>query len=246
MPLSLKYAEGEEDFLKVWRKDGVKVPEIYEAGKIGDHSFILMEYIDSPTIQEKYNERELIEYEVFTELGKLLHKMHESRIYGFGRVVEDRPEFETFDEWICGNEVSDRIKYLKDKNIFTEQLKSFDSLVSAMAQHVKEYGESTYCHTDYGIHNAFATEPYTIFDPNPRYNCAYFDIGKTLLMGVTKETSIENEQLLKGYFGNEHYDEEALRAFIILNGFYKASDWHKKNRKDLIGGFERFLKRIVY
>lgn len=243
VPLSLKYAEGEDLFLRVWSKNGVKVPEVYESGRIGEHSYMLMEYIDSPTIQEKFNDRDLLNKEVFVELGRILHKMHESRAGGFGRVVEGKPEFQSFEDWIDGSEMSGRIKYLKDNNIFTEELVSFDSLVSIMVQHVREYGESTYCHTDFGIHNAFATDPFTIFDPNPRFSCAYFDLGRTLLMGVTKETSEENEQFLRGYFENGEYDDKALRAFVILNGYYKASDWHKKNRRDLIEGFGRFLSR---
>jgi fructosamine-3-kinase len=241
VPLSLKYAEGEEDFLKVWGKNGVKVPNIYESGRIGEHRYMLMEYIDSPTIQEQFSEKEMLDKKVFVDLGRILHRMHESRIKGFGRVMDGKPEFQFFEDWIDGGEMSDRVKYLKDNNIFTEELTYFDSLVSVMVQHVKEYGESTYCHTDFGIHNAFATDPYTIFDPNPRFNCAYFDLGKTLLMGITKENSEENEQLLKGYFENGEYDEKALRAFVILNGYYKAPDWHKKNRRDLIQGFEKFL-----
>jgi fructosamine-3-kinase len=243
VPLSLKYADGEAEFLSVWEKAGIKVPKIYESGRIGEHQYILMEYIDTPTLEEKYNENELIEKDIFFELGQILQKLHKPRIEGFGRVVEGKPEFKTFEEWLSGNEMGDRIQYSKDNDILTEELVPFDSFVSILVEHVKKNGQSMYCHIDFGVHNVFATNPYTVFDPNPRFNCAYFDLGKALLMGTTKETPLENEQLLKGYFGENSYDDKALHAFIVLNGYYKAPDWHKKKRDDLIKGFQSYLSK---
>lgn len=241
VPLSLRYAEGEVEFFSVWERSGVKVPKIYESGKIAEHQYILMEYINTPTIQEKFTERQLIETETFVELGRLLRKLHEPKIQGFGRVIDNKPEFANFDEWISGQEMGDRIQYCKEHSLITEEHVSFDALITILTEHIKNENQSVYCHNDFGVHNIFATSPFTIFDPNPRFNSGYFDLGRALLMGVTKETSIENDQLLRGYFGENSYSEKIVHAFIILNGYYKAPDWHKKKREDYIRGFQGYL-----
>jgi len=243
VPLSLKFAEGEAEFFSVWTKENIKVPKVYESGKIGEHQYILMEYIDIQTLQEKYSEQELIEKEIYVELGSILRKLHKPQANGFGRMVNNNPEFDSFEEWLKGEEMGDRIQYSKDKGLLTEELVPFDSLISILVEYVKKNSQSTYCHTDFGVHNIFATDPYTIFDPNPRFNVGYFDLGRALLMGATKETSIENEQLLKGYFEENLYDKKVIHAFIVLNGYYKVPDWHKKKNIDFIEGFQRYLSK---
>ena len=139
--------------------------------------------------------------------------------------------------------MGDRIQYSRKYNLILEKYVPFGNLFSIISNHIKNNGQSTYCHNDFGIHNIFATNPFTVFDPNPRFNNGYFDLGRALLIGATKEISIENDQLLKGYFGDHYYDEKIIHAFIVLNGYYKAPDWHKKGREDLIRGFQNYLSK---
>lgn len=44
---------------------GVKVPHVLEEGEIGEHFYVLMEYIDSETISSKYTGKESLEKNVY-------------------------------------------------------------------------------------------------------------------------------------------------------------------------------------
>ncbi|MEI6396531.1 MAG: fructosamine kinase family protein [Candidatus Taylorbacteria bacterium] len=105
VPLSLNFAEGESEFLEKWASIGVKTPKIFETGTIGDHHYLVMEFIDEPTLLDKYSEEQLLEMEVFVDLGKTLRRMHEPKAEGFGRVANGKAEFDSFNEWISSEEI---------------------------------------------------------------------------------------------------------------------------------------------
>lgn len=225
IPLSLTYARGETDFLRVWEAAGVRTPRVIEEGTIGEHGYILMEYIDAPTLSEAFTPRERIENGVYREMGRTLRQMHTPEAQGYGPVVEGKAEFARFDDWLQGVGIENRIAYVHEQSLIGEEHGSASWAIETLERHVAENPISSYCHDDFGGSNLFATTPLTVFDPNPRFNNAYVDLGRTSLLQISGD--VNPTQLLTGYFAEDSYDEGALQAAILLNAYMKFPYWHK-------------------
>ncbi len=242
--LSLSYAEGEAMFLKVWEKAGVRVPHIEEEGKINDHFYSLMEYIDAPVLSEIYSSEELLERKIYFEMGHILRAMHKIQTQGFGRVINGKAEYEKFEDWISGLDIQKRIQYIKENKLLDKNediiKKVFDVLVDFIGDNIN----SSYCHNDFGIHSIFATDPITVFDPWPNFNNAYTDLGRSLQYLTSK--GISCEQFITGYFNGESYDKKALHAFICLDIFIKFPYIHKTKHYDRIALLKKFLFENEY
>ena len=100
IPLSLAYSEGEALFLKTWEEAGVKVPHVIEDGMLGGHSYALMEYIDAPLVMDAYTPEELSVKGIYREMGRTLRHMHTPEAHGYGRVMDGKPKFAHFSEWL--------------------------------------------------------------------------------------------------------------------------------------------------
>ena len=59
IPLSKLNSRLEGVFLTAWERVGVKVPHVLEEGQIGEHFYVLMEYVDSETVSSKYKGKEM-------------------------------------------------------------------------------------------------------------------------------------------------------------------------------------------
>ena len=243
IPLSINFATGEAEFLEKWTSVGIKTPKIFETGKIGGHHYTVMEYISEPALNEKYSGAQLLAMNVFVDLGKTLRKMHEPRAKGFGRMVNGNGEFDTFHRWILSDEIQRRIKYVRDNKVLGEEHGSLENALSALNNFIDTQQGTSYCHDDFNVSNIFATEPITVFDPNPKFNIGYLDLARSMLPGITKEKSTENEQLTLGYFGDERYDDKVLHSALMLNCYIKSFDWHKKKKQEFIEGARRYLSR---
>ena len=57
IPLSILTSGLEGTFLQAWENVGVKVPQVFEEGKVDQYFFILMEYIDINTLNKIYPRR---------------------------------------------------------------------------------------------------------------------------------------------------------------------------------------------
>ena len=76
-----------------------------------------------------------------------------------------------------------------------------------------------------------ATEPLTVFDPNPILNQGIIDIGRSILSTLFHANFEGAEQLKEGCFGNgAEYNSSALQASIILNAYWKFVYQHKTGR----------------
>jgi hypothetical protein len=243
IPLSLTHAPGEGLFFKVWEKAGVKVPHVYEEGIIGGGPYLLMEFIDGDTLSIAESKGFVLENKE-EKLGKILRLMHAPHGQGYGRCVDGRGEYETFEEWLGGEEMAKKIAYIKENNLIGDECGKLSRVIEILSTHVKATGYTSYCHDDYGGSNIFATDPLTIFDPVPRFNNNYIELGKVMfghmIFGGTEETCSE---FLKGYFGEEKYDQRVLQAATVLAAYMKFSYWHRSKKEELMKkGIENLIK----
>ncbi len=111
-----------------------------------------------------------------------------------------------------------------------------------MNAYAESQKQSSYCHDDFGTSNIFATDPITVFDPNPRFNNGYMDLGRSILMiAGSEQPGPKIEQLIEGYFGQEPYSAKALQSAILINAAMKLPYSHKKGRTELTSNIQKFL-----
>jgi fructosamine-3-kinase len=236
IPLTRNYSEGDVLFLKTWQGAGVRVPEIYEEGIVDGHSFCIMEYIDAPTLANAYTPQELLERGIYAEMGRTLRQMHTPTASNFGRVLNGEPEFATFKNWLEGPDIAGRIAYVQERELLSEKHGSVENMFETLQAHTVR---STYCHDDLATTNVFATKPLTVFDPNPRFNDGYIDLSRSVVRLASK--GVSEDAFVDGYFNGETYDEQVLRAAVLLTTYMKLPYWHKTGRKEHIGEMSRYL-----
>lgn len=240
IPLSLRDNLGEAMFLKKWAEAGVKVPAVFASGKINEHEYTLMEYVDAPTLASVISSGEMIMNEKFFEMGKILKKMHSVKSEGFGKVADEKAEHITFKEWVKSPGMKKKIKYIQEHNLFEGVEDLWKKAKNILIEFVGEGPESSYCHNDFGAHNIFATEPMTVFDPSPRFNHGYIDLGRAVqsLIGADLDFS----HLVDGYFdGEQDKDPRALNAAIVLNILSKLRYAHETKQFKRIENLKKFL-----
>lgn len=228
IPLSTGFSEGEALFLQTWEKAGVKVPHVYEEGAIGGHTYILMEYVDAPVLMDAYSFDELVEKGLSREMGRMFRLMHTPEAKGYGRVVDGKAEYTNFKDWLFGPDMEKRIQYVEVHALLGEEYSSISAVRNLLLEHVQEDTASSYCHDDFGAANIFATKPLTVFDPNPRFNNGYIDLGRTMFNSIA--AGIFPKELIEGYFEERAYNEKVLHAAIFLAGVMKFPYWHKVNK----------------
>lgn len=230
VPLLPDYAQGEAAFLRAWADAEVKTPRVLGEGVIAEHPYIWMEHIDAPTLSAAYSPDELRERGVYHEMGQTLRRMHGPVVAGYGRVVDGAAEFATFDEWLASPDIEVRIARVREKSLLTDEHGSIDVARDLLMAHVAANPGSSYCHDDYGAENIFATSPLTVFDPNPRFHNGYLDLARAALKQVA--SGVSPTELIEGYFDGEAYDQNVLRAAILLNAHMKFRFWDRVNKTD--------------
>ena len=117
-----------------------------------------------------------------------------------------------------------------------------------MTEHVNKEKRSSYCHEDFGTANIFATNPLTVFDPNPRFNNRYIDLGRSVMRTIYNDSGLTRakDQLIRGYFNGEPYDERVLQASILLNAYMKFDYAHKIGRLKQIDCIRKYLTETKY
>jgi aminoglycoside phosphotransferase (APT) family kinase protein len=248
IPLSATQASGESQFLKAWERVGVAVPHIIEEGEIVNHPYMLYAYIDKLPLSKAFTPEEWRTKRIAVEMGRILRQMHLVEAEGYGPVVNGHAEFSTFESWIQGKYMSERIQFTKDNSLLDEHHGSIDEAIQTLADFTKKDPRSTYCHMDFGWDNMFATDPFTVIDPNPMINHPYMDIARTVILsasGGTQKGTLKDSELVQGYFGNEKYDEKALKAFIIINVCTKFFHWSKMEKTKQIKNVQKYLDSIL-
>jgi len=243
IPLSKDYSLGEGEFLNVWEKAGVTVPHVSEVGYLDGHQYTLMEYIDAPIVGKTYSDTQLLENNTYARLGETLRQMHQTPAKGYGKPIglDGTAEFDTFTGWFDSADMQKRFSYNAEHHLVNDGLADIDRVRSIFIEHTNQSDQSSYCHDDYSIHHVFATDPLTVFDPNPRFNNGYIDLGRSLLLQLAHSDSQDAiSQYTQGYFDTEDYNEQALHASIALAYYMKLPYWHKTQK-----GRESAMQRIV-
>ena len=231
-------SEGEAAFLKEWESLGVRVPHVYREGRIADNPYILMQYIDAPTLEKKINEG-LATENAFLEMGKTLARMHLAKTKEYGRIVQGRPEHATFEDWIR-HRLENRIKKAREYDVLNEDHGSLDKAIDVLVSYVEKQQGSSYCHGDFTADNVLTTEPLTVIDPNPSYNDGIIDLGLTIVREVAK--GHKADEIVRGYFdGTENFDVRVLQAAVIVGFYGMRPYWHERNRAKKIRDTQKYL-----
>jgi len=238
IPLSKDFSSSEGLFLKTWKSAGVNVPNVIEEGTLSGYGYVLMEYIDAPLLSEvDILEKESGQWSDF-EIGRVLRTMHIPKANGYGRVTDDKAEYSTFSEWVNSKKIQDVLNYVQENKILTIEKTFVDLAFSILVDHANK-NQSSYCHFDFGGSNIFATNPITVFDPNPQFNNGYLDLGLTAFNSIS--AGLYPKQLIEGYFNNEKCDEKVLYASILLNSYIKLPSRFEKKKFDHIKNIEEYL-----
>lgn len=237
--LSLSHSLGEGRFLKEWEQAGVTVPHVIQDGMISGHAYTLMKYIDAPILSAAYNNEELIKNGTYFEMGQTLSAMHSPKIEGYGRVVDGRAEFTEFKDWINSEDMQKRYQYVNENMLLGEEHGSLAAAIEILTEHANSEKKSSYCHDDFGASNIFATHPITVFDPNPRFNNGYIDLGRTLYNHIAK--GVFPKQLVDGYFENKPYNEKVLHASVLISSYFKFPYAHKTERLKIMQNIQEYL-----
>ncbi len=249
IPLSETPVEGEAQFLKAWEEVGVCVPHVFGEGAIADSRYVLMNFIDAPSIVKANNGyEEIIKNGGFNDMGRTLATMHSPKGNGYGRIIEGKPQYSEFKEWLLGKDLEKRIKTVQEKNLLGNEHGSISAVIETLIAHSERNPDSTYCHNDFSPDNVLATEPITVFDPDPILNQGIIDIGKSILIcNAMAGTSEAGEQLKEGYFSiNPRFDSKALQASIILAAYIKFPYWHKKDKTKKMEFVRQYLAQEVH
>jgi fructosamine-3-kinase len=237
--LSISHSLGEGQFLKAWEQVGVKVPHVIEDGMINGHAYTLMKYIDAPILSEMYNNKELLDKGIYFEMGHTLSVMHSPKAEGYGLVVDGKAEFTEFKDWINSEDMQKRYQYVAENMLLGEEHGSLATAIEILTEHANSEKKSSYCHDDFGASNIFATSPITVFDPNPRFNNRYLDLGRTVYNHMAK--GVFPKQLVDGYFENKPYNEKVLHASILINSYFKFPYAHKTKRLEIMENIKEYL-----
>ncbi len=239
--LSILRSTDEGQFLSVWEQAGVSVPHVLEEGMLNGHAYVLMDYIDAPLLGEKYSKEKLIDNGLRSEMGSTLRKMHEPKGEGYGHLIDGKGEFSSFKDWLASENMQNRFKYVKDNGVLGEEHGSLPLACKILLEYIGDK-KSSYCHFDFGSKNIFATNPITVFDPNPELNNGYLDLGRSVVIGLAHGGVFPN-QLVDGYFADESCNEKVLQASILINSYYKFNYWHKINKLKAIKNVQDYLLR---
>jgi fructosamine-3-kinase len=239
--LSILRSMNECQFLSVWEQAGVSVPHVLEEGMLNEHAYVLMDYIDAPLLGEKYSREELIDNELRSQVGATLRKMHEPKGEGYGRLIDGKGEFSDFKDWLTSENMQNRFQYVKDNGVLGEEHGSLSLACKILLEYVGDK-KSSYCHFDFGSKNIFATNPITVFDPNPELNNGYLDLGRSVTVSIAHDGKFPN-QLVDGYFEDNPYNKKVLQAAILVNSYFKFNYWYKTNKLKAIKNVQDYLMR---
>jgi len=243
IPRNKTHTAGEGQFFQVWEKAGVSVPQIIETGELKGFPYTIMQFIDAPTLDTKYTPEELILNGKFTEMGKILRLMHSEKVKGYGHVVDGKPEFETAEEWLEGDDMKKRFDYIDEHNLLEGVGDELVKALEVIKQNSK-IEESTYCHDDFVPSNMFATSPITIFDAQPRFNSGYYDLGKIKFFSIALKSSEESlQQLLDGYFGEDSCNNQVLNAHTFLIFCMKCRYWHQSGKEKELNEVKKYFSQ---
>lgn len=235
-------SKNEAQFLKVWEQVGVRVPRVLEEGILGEHSYLLMEYIDAPILEKTYSGEECTEKGIYLEMGCTLRLMHAPEARGYGCVIEGKAEYSEFKDFLLDEHIQKKIRYAEENKLLGNEHGSLALAFEILIKHTHRENRSSYCHDDFRPANIFATQPLTVFDPYPGFNNRYLDLGRTVMLLIAQDGTFP-EQFIEGYFQGEPYDKRALHAVILLTAGIKFRFWNQTKKFKGIKNVQEYLMR---
>jgi fructosamine-3-kinase len=239
--------KGEVEFLRAWEAAGVRVPHVYEVGMIGEHPYILMEYVNAKAL-EHFPESELLEQKIFTQMGQILRHIHTTTAKGYGRMKEDgAAEYEDFKTWLFEfQQTKNQISYTQKYDLLpSDAFGTIDEARGILVDFVSDNPQSTYCHWDFAPGNILCSEPLTVFDPVPTFNHPYLDIARSIVqtIGAGYISAEVSEQLIEGYFSDntQKVNEKVLYAATLFIAYTKMPYWHKTNEELILKNLSNYL-----
>ncbi|CAN5189941.1 hypothetical protein BH11PAT4_BH11PAT4_5480 [soil metagenome] len=245
VPLSLVDGNGESRFLGEWEAAGVTVPHVMEEGQLGEHPYLIMDFVDAPPLQDLVNNDEAPRG-VWEEMGRTLARMHTPTAEGFGKIIGGKPEYDNFEDWLFGPGIEKRVKTVRELGLLDDEHGRMDKVFGALLAHADRQDSSTLCHFDFTPNNILATEPITVFDPSPMLNHGIIDIGRSVLSCVFQGHDSEAQELIHGYFGNKEHDASTLQASIILNAYWKFPYQYKTGQTAKINRVRDYLQKTSH
>lgn len=240
IPLGEDTSKSEAQFLKVWEQGGVRVPHVIEEGVLGEHSYLLMEYIDASTLEKTYGGQEFVEKGIYLEMGRMLRLMHTPEARGYGRLIDGKAEYLEFKDFLLDENIQKKIRYVEENKLLSDEHGSLSLAFEILTEHVHRENRSSYCHDDFSKYNIFATQPLTVFDPFPQFNNRYLDLGRTVMLCIAHDGTFP-EQIIDGYFQGEPYDKRVLHAVILLNAYIKFRFWSQVKKEKEIKRIKEYL-----
>lgn len=237
--------QGEPQFLKAWEGVGVAVPHVYEFGRLEEHPYILMSYVDAQSL-EYFSETELLEKDIFNKIGETLQQIHQTKAKGFGRMKEDGiGEYESFTSWLLEfPQTINQLSYMQEHNLLPEEtFGSVDEAKKILLEYIGENADTTYCHWDFAPGNILNTDPLTAFDPVPTYNHPYLDIARSIVqtIGAGFTHPEVSKQFLKGYFADTPLDQKFLQAAVLFISHTKMPHWHRTDETEILENLKVYL-----
>ena len=252
IPFYSKDSGGESLLLKKWMIAGIKTPKIFDSGLFKSHSFVLMEYIDFPTLNNVYDKNEMIDIKLFYKLGSILQSMHKVEGTGFGNLNNDgTSEFDNFKDWITNdNDVKERLMFVKGHNLFPEDIYGTqENIISTLIEYAAKNPTSVFCHGDFVPSNILNTKPLTVFDPIPTFNIFYIDLTRNILKNI--DSGYINpeviDQFINGYFEkcNAGLDSKIFLSSLLFNAHMLTPQLYRGNKNQRIKNIKEFVLRYI-
>ncbi|MEI8062395.1 MAG: phosphotransferase [bacterium] len=245
IPLTSNPGDQEGTFLNAWEKVGVSVPHVVEEGLIGSYKYTIMNFVDAENLRDHYKLGGLLRERIFVVMGRTLRKMHTTIADGYGKIIDSKGEYANFKSWILEDaEIKKCITDIKENNLLNEtEHGSIDAACKILINYVEANPKCTYCHHDFAPGNIFATDPITIFDPDPMFNNPILDLARAIIIGISLCEKFEvYDQLVDGYFENESYDKKALHAAILFEAYMKIPYYNKTDQPKRLAILREYLK----
>lgn len=241
----------ESIFLQIWSEAGVSVPHIFETGDFFGKNYFFLEYIDAKVLSQHYTPKELVADNIYFTMGRILKIMHTPDAQGFGRPNGAAGQYKTFTDWLTeGEDIQEALDYVRSKNLYPAHTNIINQSIETLLQNIGDDAKSSFCHDDYTIENIFATQPLTVFDPNPKYNNGYIDLGRSIasIISYGYERDLEDkaiQQLIDGYSSGDTDVSTTITAAIVLGIIWKSPYPHRTGKVAVIDIFNLYLSRFT-
>ncbi|HSI21083.1 MAG TPA: aminoglycoside phosphotransferase family protein [Verrucomicrobiae bacterium] len=240
VPLSHTMGEAEALFLKKWEAAGVKTPHVYGDGRLGDHPYLLMEFVEAPVLEDAIAGGTAPET-VWRDMGHTLAQMHTTQGSGFGRIANGKPQYDTFEGWLFSDSTQKRVTTIQNQGLLRSEHGPIAKVINMLVAYSEQHPESTFCHFDFTPPNLLATTPLTVIDPDPTLNYGVMDIARTIFNMHCSGFAEQAMRIKEGYFEKAEVDEKVLQAAIVLSAHWKFFFWQKTGREKEMAEAREFL-----